>query len=310
MNLIGGNLALKLNLLTLNINNVATCGNKNSIQHESNTSFSSSESNIKAADLQQVILKYSNVFTGVGKFNGSKIKLHINKNVTPVAQKARRIPFNLRQKVEAELEHLRKHDIIEDVLGEPTPWVSPIVVVRKNNNEDQVRLCIDMRQPNKAIEWTRHPLPCLDDLMHDLQGSKLFCKLDMNKAFLQFVLEEESRSITTFATHKVVHRFKRLNFGMTSASEELQQKLEYVLQGIENCKNIADDIILYAENKTKLHEVLLQVLDRFSEYNLTLNLQKCEFYVPSVEFFGFIFSNQGISPSPSKIESIKLYHRM
>ena len=140
----------------------------------------------------------------------------------------------MRQKVEKELSELRKADIIEDVIGEPTPWISPIVVVRKNDNPDKVRLCIDMRHPNKASKELVIPLPCLEDLIHDLNGSKFFCKLDMNKAFLQFELDEESRSITTFATHEGLHRFKRLNFGTMSASEELQKKLEHVLSGIKH----------------------------------------------------------------------------
>ena len=51
-----------------------------------------------------------------------------------------------------------------------------------------------------------------------------------------------------FHNHQGIHIFKRLNFGTTSASEELQMKLERILQ---NCKNIADDFILFAKNSKK-----------------------------------------------------------
>ena len=165
-------------------------------------------------------------------------------------------------------------------------------------------MCIDMRQANKAIERTRYPLLCLEDLIHNLNGSTIFCKLDMNKAFLQFELDEQSRPITTSATHVGLHRFKRLNFGTTSASEELQQKIEQVLSGIKNCKNIADDIVLFAKTKDEINQMLNKILQRFSDYNLTLNLQKCEFYAEEVEFFGFVFSSHGIRPSPDKIKAI------
>ena len=302
-NLIGGNLALQLNLLTLHINNVDTREQISMYNDHKEIEFEDQLNKIPNR-VRDYIRQYGDVFKGIGRFRGDKIKLHINKTVKPVAQKPRRIPFNLRQKVETELVQLKNADIIEDVTGEPTPWVSPIVVVRKNKDPNQVRLCIDMRQANKAIERTRYPLPCLDDLIQDLNGSNYFCKLDMNKAFLQFELDEASRYITTFATHKGLHRFKCLNFGTSSASEELQQKIEHVLHGIENCKNIADDILLFAKTKEELDRILLRVLQRFSEFHLTLNLQKCEFHTTRVEFFGLIFSSQGISPSMDKVKAI------
>ena len=256
-------------------------------------------------DVKPIINKFKRVFYGMGKLKDDKIKLHINKDITPVAQKARRIPFHLRQKVDDELERLRNEDIVEDVVNEPTPWVSPIVVLPKKSDPNKIRMCIDMRQANKAIERTRPPGPCIEDLVHDLNGATIFCKLDMNNASLQLELDEQSRYITAFATHQGIHRFKRLNFGTTSASEELQMKLERVLRGIKNCKNIADDIILFAKNKQEIDETLDSVLQTLAQNNLTLNLEKCEFYKTEIEFFGFIFSSNGISPSAEKIKAIK-----
>ena len=270
INLIGENLALRLNLLTLNVHLVST-------KEVPVATQTYNYKNKIPKHLHSHVQKYKKVFQGIGRFNGDKIKLHINKTIKPVAQKPRRVPFNLRQKVEQELETLRKEDIIEDIQGEPTPWISPIVIVPKKYDADQVRLCIDMRQANKAIERMRYPLPSFEDLIHDLNGSKLFCKLDMNKAFLQFELDEDSRYITTFASHEGLHRFKRLNFGTTSASEELQMKIEQILHGIPNCRNIGDDIILYGTNAAELDKEFISVLKRFAEYNLTLNIQKCEF---------------------------------
>ena len=85
--------------------------------------------------------------------------------MSPVAQKARRIPFHLRKKVEQELNNLEQQGIIEKVNG-PTPWVSPLVVIPKKNGD--VRLCVDMRMANKAIERECHPAPTVDDLIHTL----------------------------------------------------------------------------------------------------------------------------------------------
>ena len=69
-------------------------------------------------------------FEGIGKMNNTSIKLHIDSSVKPIVQKARRIPFHIRSQVETELDRLENLDLIEKASG-PTPWVSPIVPVKK-----------------------------------------------------------------------------------------------------------------------------------------------------------------------------------
>ena len=114
----------------------------------------------------------------------------------------------MREKVSNELEMLRKQDIIENVKDEPTPWISPIVVVPKNHDKIKTRLCIDMREANKVIERTHYPSRSLENLINILQGSKIYCELNMNNAFLQFELHSASGEITTFTTHEGLHNLK------------------------------------------------------------------------------------------------------
>lgn len=101
----------------------------------------------------------------------------------------------------------------------PTPWVSPIVVTPKANRPDDIRICGDMRQPNKAIKRERHLTPTVDDIIHDINGAKLFSKLDLNKGYHQIELHTDSRYITTFTTQTGLWRYKRLSFGINSAAE-------------------------------------------------------------------------------------------
>ena len=58
-----------------------------------------------------------------------KVKLHIDKNVIPVAQSEQRIPFALRKKVQNKIKKLEVNDIIEDITNEPAPWLNPLVAV-------------------------------------------------------------------------------------------------------------------------------------------------------------------------------------
>ena len=144
--------------------------------------------------------KYPGIYDGIGKLKGQTVKLHINKEIKPVAQKNRRTPFHLRDKIEKEIKKLLNDDIVEEVKNESTPWVSAIVTPPKRNSDD-VRICIDMREANKAIERERHPMPTIDELVHDLNGATVFSKLDLASGYNQLVLDEESTPITTFITH-------------------------------------------------------------------------------------------------------------
>lgn len=97
--------------------------------------------NSNNADLET---KYAGCFQGFGKLKDYQLKLHIDKNISPVAQPLRRLPFNVRKAVTDKLDELEQMDVIERVNG-PTPWVSPLVVVPKPSGE--VHICVDMRRP-------------------------------------------------------------------------------------------------------------------------------------------------------------------
>lgn len=251
----------------------------------------------------ELIESYPELFTGIGKLKDFQVKLHIDTNVQPTCQPHRRVPFHVRQKVEKELQKLEDDDVIEKVTG-PTPWVSPIVTPPKPKDPDKVRICVDMRQANTAIQRERHITPTMDDVIHELNGAKVFSKLDLNAGYHQLELHPASRYITTFTTHLGLRRYKRLNFGISSAAEVFQNAICQTLQGIPGVKNLSDDIIIYGVSQEAHDDALRAVFKRLKDSGLTLNRNKCEFNKQHLEFFGFIFSADGISADPKKVSAI------
>ncbi|XP_029957004.1 uncharacterized protein K02A2.6-like isoform X2 [Salarias fasciatus] len=239
------------------------------------------------------------LFRGIGKLKDFQVKLHIDTTVQPTCQPHRRVPFHIRQRVEKELEKLEEGDIIETVTG-PTPWVSPIVTPPKPKNPNEVRICVDMRQANTAIQRERHITPTMDDVIHELNGATVFSKLDLRAGYHQLELHPDSRYITTFSTHKGLRRYKRLNFGISSAAEVFQNAICQALQGISGVKNLSDDIIVHGKTQADHDNSLAAVFQRLKEKGLTLNRDKCEFNKSRLEFFGFIFQAGGISADPKK----------
>ncbi|GFR73036.1 retrovirus-related Pol polyprotein from transposon 297 [Elysia marginata] len=242
-----------------------------------------------------------NLFEGFGKIKGIKIKLHIDEKVQPVAQKHRRIPYHIRKDTEAELKRLEKQDIIENAEG-PTPWVSPIVVIPKKTGG--VRLCVDMRRANEAIKRERHPMPTLEEVINELNSSKFFSRLDLKQAFHQLELSEESRHITTFATHVGLRRYKRLMFGINAAPELFQHHLNQILHDIQGATFYIDDVIIFGKTREEHDRNLQATLDRLQERGVKLNKDKCLFGAQKLTFLGHVFGEDGIHLEPQKIKCI------
>ena len=181
--------------------------------------------------------------------------------------------------------------------------MSPLVVVPKSDGD--VRVCVDIRRANEAIIRERHPIPTVEELLYDLNGSAMFSKIDLKWGFHQILLSEESRHVTTFLTHRGLYRYKRLLFGVTSAPEKYQRVIKDVLRGCAGVANIADDIIIHGKDIEKHDRRLYAVLDRLSEVGLTVNSEKCEFRLTKLTFFGHDLTSNGVNPSEEKVADIR-----
>ena len=238
---------------------------------------------------------------GIGRVKGFVHKVKTDPNVTPVRQKLRRIPFALRDKVQAEVERLLKEGIIEKV--DASPWISNVVVVQKQGT-DRIRLCVDLRNPNKAVVQDAHPIPRIEEMIHGLRGSRMFSRLDLSEAYLQFPLHEESRDLTTFITDTGLYRFKRVCYGLASAPSAFQQLIEKILDGIPRVGKYLDDIVLHSADVESHEQLLKTVLERLSKAGLKINFKKSLFRQESIEFLGYTIDSGGARPSKKKLAAL------
>jgi hypothetical protein len=253
--------------------------------------------------LNELMVKYKDRFEGLGKLKEVKLKIYTKNSIKPIAQKARRLPFLMKQQVDKELDRLLELKVIEPVPKPPT-WVNPIVVVPKKDSSS-IRMCVDMRAVNEAIIREPFQIPTLEEVIHDFNGCTVFTKLDLNKGYHQIELDEESRDLTAFATHRGIFRYTRLLFGMSSAAEIYQREIEHALAGILQTRNISDDIIIGGRSVEELLIRTEEVLQRLREKNLTVNPAKCEFIKPELIYMGHKLSAAGIDPDERKVKSIQ-----
>ena len=85
----------------------------------------------------------------------------------------------------AELKELKLQlkDLTDKGFIQPSisPWGAPVLFVKKKDGT--LRMCIDYRQLNKVTIKNKYPLPRIDDLFDQLQGSSFFSKIDLHSRY-------------------------------------------------------------------------------------------------------------------------------
>nr|GEV02297.1 hypothetical protein [Tanacetum cinerariifolium] len=158
-------------------------------------------------------------------------------------------------------------DFPEDLSGIPPTRQVEFQIDLKDGS---FRMFIDYRELNKLTVKNRYPLPRIDDLFDQLQGSSVYSKLTRDQ-------------VTT--------------------SREFARKIfprphKFVIVSI-------DDILIYSKNKKEHEELLKLIMELLKKEELYAKFSKCEFWIPKVQFLGHVIDSKGIHVDPAKIESIK-----
>ncbi|XP_053692358.1 uncharacterized protein K02A2.6-like [Sabethes cyaneus] len=280
--------------------------------------FGSANANLSSEELfkvyrieaRKVVEKYSELFRGYGKFAGT-VSLEVDSNVVPSIQSPRRVPIAMRDKLQKELESLENDGIIVKEKMH-TEWVSNIVIVQRAGPESEnIRICLDPIPLNKALKRPNLQFNTLDEILPELGKAKVFSTVDAKKGFWHVELDENSSKLTTFWTPFGRYRWTRLPFGISSAPEIFQMKLQEVIQGLSGVECLADDLLVFGsgdtlkealENHNKCLQKLFQCL---AEQNVKLNKSKLKLCQSSVKFYGHVLTDNGLQPDESKISTIQ-----
>ena len=133
----------------------------------------------------------------------------------------------------------------------------------------------------------------------------MFSKLDANSGFWQIPLTEESRLLTTFITPYGRYCFNKLPFGISSAPEHFQKRMNKILSGLDGVMCLIDDTIVFGQTKEEHDFRLKAALERVQRAGVTLNKEKCEFGKEKLTFLGHLVDSQGIQADPEKTKAVR-----
>ncbi|GJR00570.1 putative reverse transcriptase domain-containing protein [Tanacetum coccineum] len=224
-----------------------------------------------------VVLEFPGVFpedlSGLPPSREVEFCIDLIPGVVPVAKSPYRLAPTKMQELSNQLKELQEKGFIRP---SSSPWGAPVLFVKKKDGS--FRMCIDYRELNKLTIKNRYPLPRIDDLFDQLQGSRYFSKIDLRSGYHQLRVREEDIPKTAFRMRPYLNKFVIV---------------------------FIDDILIYSESKEE-HEVHLKLmLELLEKEKLFRKFSKCEFWLQEVHFLGHVVNSEGIHVDPSKIEAVK-----
>ncbi|GJY96714.1 putative reverse transcriptase domain-containing protein [Tanacetum coccineum] len=220
----------------------------------------------------------------------------------PVARAPYRLAPSKMKELSKQLQDLSDKGFIRP---SSSPWGAPVLFVKKKDGS--FRMCIDCRELNKLTVKNRYPLPRIDDLFDQLQGSSIYSKIDLRSGYHQLRVREQDIPKTAFRTRYGHYEFQVMPFGLTNAPTVFMDLMNRVRKPYLDKFVIVfiDDILIYSKDKKEYEEHLKAILKLLKKEKLYAKFSKCEFWIPKVQFLGHIIDSRGIHVDPAKIESIK-----
>ncbi|GJW66728.1 putative ribonuclease H-like domain-containing protein [Tanacetum coccineum] len=160
-----------------------------------------------------------------------------------------------------------------------SPWGAPVLFVKKKYG--CFRMCIDYHDLNKLTVKNRYPLPRIDDLFDQFQGSSVYSKIDLRLGYHQLRVRDEDIPKTDFRTRYGHYEFQVMPFVFI------------------------DDILIYSRNKKEHVNHLRIILELLKKEKLYAKFSKCDFWIHIVQFLGHLIDSQGLHVDPAKIEAVK-----
>nr|GEX66451.1 transposon Ty3-G Gag-Pol polyprotein [Tanacetum cinerariifolium] len=182
------------------------------------------------------------------KSEGKQLKdIDLIPGAAPVARAPYRLaPFEMKELSE-QLQELSDKGFIRP---SSSRWGALVLFFKKKDGS--FRMCIDYRELNKLTVKNHYPLPQINDLFDQLQGSSIYSKIDMRSSYHQHRVRERDIPKTAFRTRYGHYEFQVMPFGLTNAPADEKEHEEH----------------------------LKAILELLKEEKLYAKFSKCEFWIP------------------------------
>ena len=218
--------------------------------------------------------------------------------------KPRRIrPYKTNRKYEDEMKHQCKLLLDADQIEESdSPWASSALIVV--NGDGTLRMCVDYSWINKHSIQELFPTEDVKRVLRNFDGAKIFSVLDINKAFWNIAVHENTKDILAFVTPFGQYTWKVMPFGACNAPGVWNKACQHIFHGIDDLNIYVDDFAVASKDVEKHFRALRTIFDKCVKYSLRLKISKCKWFEDHIKFVGHDISKNGRKPTPQYLGKI------
>lgn len=254
------------------------------------------------SQLASITKKFNSLCTGkLGRSNLFEHNIDTG-DALPVFERNRPFSPPIVDRLSKELDRMIALGVVEPA---NSAWCQSPVLTPKKNGKD--RLCIDSRKLNNVTKKCKYALPRIDSILSRLGKAKYISSIDLQDAFWQIPLNDESKQKTAFnIPGRGMWQFTVVPFGLTTAAQAMQRLMDSLFNDQDEFIYI-DDIIVVSETFKDHINSLKRVFNKLRSANLTVNIEKCSFCRPSLKYLGYIVDKFGLRTDPDKVSCIANY---
>nr|GEV05712.1 putative reverse transcriptase domain-containing protein [Tanacetum cinerariifolium] len=203
---------------------------------------------------------------------GLEFRIDLVPGATPVARAPYRLAPSEMKELADQLQELTDKGFIRP---SSSPRGAPVLFVKKKDGS--FWMCIDYRELNKLTVKNHYPLPRIDDLFDQLQGSSVYSKIDLRSGYHYLMVREEDIPKTAFKTWYGHYEFQVMPFKLTNAPAVFMDLINRVCKSYLDKFVIVfiDDILSYSKDEKGHEEHLKAILELLKKEELYAKFSKC-----------------------------------
>jgi hypothetical protein len=182
-----------------------------------------------------------------------------------------------------------------------SPHSAPVIFAKKKDGS--LRMCADYRDINRNTIPDNTPLPHIAESIDRVKGARLFSKIDLDAAFWQVAMTEESKPKTAFGCRYGHYEYNVMPMGLKNSPATFTTLMNEIFVDLADRGVLIylDDILIYSETEVEHKKLLAEVFERLKKHQLYPKLKKCEFFRSEIDFLGFTIDKNGKRPMSDKI---------
>jgi len=263
-------------------------------------------SNKERLVMVKLLQKYKDLISSgdhdMGQTQAAHHEIPLAAGTVPIRKHTRRLEPEKQKEVCQQIRDLMDGGLIEPA---HSVWSSPVVLIRKK--DESWRFCVDYHKLNSVTIQDANPLPCIDESLDALVGSKYFSTLDLLSGDWHVPLSPDTQDKAAFITRDELWKWKVLPLGLTSAPVTFQRLMEQVLSGLhwKTLLIYLYDVIVISPDFATHVSRLREVFDQLRGAGLKLKPFECALLQAEVKYLRHVVGRNGVATNPDKVQAVE-----